>query len=438
MATLWEKIETFEAFQKKNQLPELPGVYFFLDRKKRLLYIGKATSLRNRVKSYFLSDISETRGPKIERMLGKIGFVAYRKTDSVLEALILEAKLIKEHQPLYNTDAKDDKSYNHVVITKEKFPRVFIVRGRDIEQKKFTDPVKYIFGPFPSGGALREAIKIVRKLFPFRDKCKPFEALNDIQKKKAGPCFSSQIGLCPGVCVAAISAREYARTIHHIRLFFEGRKKMLIKKLGREMKEAAKHLAFERANEIKKTLFSLKHIKDMALIKDDAREVTMHRIEAYDVAHLSGKASVGVVVVVRKGEPEKESYKKFILRGNHNGDDVRALEEIVCRRLKHAPPATVRKRSVAIRADEWPLPEIIVVDGAKPQVEAVERVLTSFGVTIPVIGVVKNAQHRPERLLGSEELIRRFKKDVLLANSEAHRFAITFHRKRLGKEFLSR
>ena len=173
MASLWKKICTSQSFHKENKLPELPGVYFFLDEHRDILYIGKATSLRDRVKSYFSRDIMETRGPKIMRMLEQVRFVAYQETDSVLEALILEAGLIKTHQPPYNTDAKDDKSYKHIVITQEKFPRVLIVRGRDIEQKKFTEPVKYMFGPFPSGGALREALKIIRKLFPFRDKCLP-------------------------------------------------------------------------------------------------------------------------------------------------------------------------------------------------------------------------------------------------------------------------
>src|SRR3990167_8700455 len=205
MLKLWQKIQTLEVFQKKKKMPETPGVYFFLYAKKKLLYIGKATSLCDRVKSYFSRDISTARGPKIELMLEKAHFVAHRKTDSVLEALILEANLIKTHQPPYNTDAKDDKSYNYVVITNEKFPRVLIVRGRDLEKyrapsvvlatagiqkkgswipgqarddkKRNKDglKVKYEFGPFPAGGALREAMKIVRKLFPYWDRCVPFE-----------------------------------------------------------------------------------------------------------------------------------------------------------------------------------------------------------------------------------------------------------------------
>lgn len=425
MPALWEKIILIGDMKK---LPETPGVYFFLDEKKDLLYIGKATSLRDRVKSYFSRDIIETRGPKIKRMLESVHFIACRKTDSVLEALILESSLIKKYQPLYNTDAKDDKSYNHIVITQEKFPRVLIVRGRDIEQQKFTEPVKYLFGPFPHGMRLREALKIIRKLFPFRDRCVPAKVSakdGALSKKRKEPklCFSAQIGLCPGVCTGKVSARDYQRTINHIRLFFEGRKSLLIRKLEREMKAAAKRLEFEQAGAIKKTLFGLRHIQDMALIKDDEREAQKHRIEAYDVAHLGGTASVGVMTVVQDSRADTDQYRQFKLRGEHKGNDLTALQEILERRLKHS---------------EWPLPEIIVVDGGGLQFGVAERVLLDEKLTIPIVGVVKNAKHQPERLIGPETLIKRFKKEILLANSEAHRFAITFHRKRRGKEFLQK
>ena len=422
MAFEWEKAVSLKSFLKKNPLPETPGVYFFLDEQKSILYIGKATSLRDRVKSYFIQDIATTRGPKIELMMGKITFIGYRKTDSVLEALLLESELIKKHQPIHNSDAKDDKSYNQIVITKEPYPRVLIVRGRDIEQGKFSFPVKYMYGPFPSGSGLKEALKIVRKLFPFRDKCAPYEELSEKQKTKAKPCFSAQIGLCPGVCMAEVSAKDYARSINHIRLFFEGRKSALVRQLTKEMKAAAKGQYFERASEIKGTLFGIQHIQDMALIKDDIRELSRHRIEAYDVAHLGGSASVGVMTVVENGRPNPSEYRQFKLRGEHNGNDLSALDEILKRRLQHP---------------EWTLPELIVVDGAKLQFGVAEQALLGSELTIPIIGVVKNERHQPERLIGPEALRERFKREILLANNEAHRFAITFHRKRRGKEFLS-
>lgn len=418
MSKLWEKVLTLEKFEKKNTLPDTPGVYFFLGVEKKLLYIGKATSLRDRVQSYFSRDIAEARGPKIKLMLKLVRFVAYKKTDSVLEALILETNLIKRHQPPYNTDAKDDKSFNYVIITKEKFPRVLLMRGKEIENKLINNKIKYQFGPFPWGMQLREAMKIVRKIFPFRDKCVP---------GTGKPCFSAQIGLCPGVCAGAITAREYQKTINHIRLFFEGRKNQLIKKLECEMKTSAKRLEFEKASEIKKTLFALRHIQDVALIRDEFRIFTRPfgereiKIEAYDVAHLGGNSSVGAMIVVQGGKPIKENYKKFILRKKHSGNDLTALQEILERRLKHR---------------EWTLPDIIVVDGAGLQVGAAKQALLASKLAIPIFGVVKNIKHQPERIIGQQTLIKRFQKDMLLANSEAHRFAITFHRQRRRKEFL--
>lgn len=412
MSKLWEKIYTRTAFEKKNILPEVPGVYFFLDEKKEILYIGKATSLHDRVKSYFSQDLLETRGPKIYSMLERIAFIAFQKTDSVLEALILESNLIKAKQPLYNTDAKDDKSYYFVVITKESYPRVLMVRGRDIEQKKFTEKAKYLFGPFPSGGGLREAMKIVRKLFPFRDKCTP---------ESGKECFSAQIGLCPGVCSGRISRSEYGKTINHIRLFFEGHKNDIVKKLEREMKKVIKELRFERAGEIKKVLFGLRHIQDIALIKDDLRERHTHRIEAYDVAHLGGTASVGVMTVVQESRSNPSEYRKFKLRGEHNGNDLTALEEILRRRLKHA---------------EWSLPEIMVVDGSLPQIKSAEKILEEYKLTISLVGVVKDIHHKPDHFVGEKSIAVRFEKEILLANDEAHRFALTFHRKRRGNKFL--
>jgi len=429
MPKQWDKKIALADFKIKNTLPENPGVYFFLDEAGELLYIGKATSLRDRVKSYFMSDLVVTRGPKIMLMLERLAYISYEETNSVLEALILESNLIKAEQPVYNTDAKDNKSYYHVVITKEDFPRVLMVRGRDIEQKKFTDPVKYLFGPFPAGGAIREALKIVRRLFPYRDRCTPgakridAPANGKIPHALLKPCFNAQLGLCPGVCIGAVSAKEYAKTINHIRLFFEGHKNDIVKKLKREMKEAGSKLEFERAGAIKRTLFSLEHINDMALIKDDLRERHAHRIEAYDVAHLGGKASVGVMTVVEESRPNKQEYRQFKLKGDHGGNDLSALEEILLRRLKH---------------HEWPLPEILVVDGAKNQYEVALRVLEEARVTLPVVGVVKDARHQANRLIGPESLIVRFEKEILLVNSEAHRFALTFHRKRLRKDFLGK
>ncbi|MBI2046068.1 MAG: GIY-YIG nuclease family protein [Parcubacteria group bacterium] len=400
----------------KINLPDTPGVYQFLGARKDILYIGKATSLRDRIRSYFSSDLMSARGPIIAEMLEQARDVRVVETDSVLEALILEAALIKKHQPKYNSKEKSDKSFNYVVITDEDFPRVLLARERELLGRRVSKltwkpdvQVKDVFGPFTYGNQLREALKIVRKIFPFRDVCR-------LRQEK--PCFNTQIGLCPGVCTGAISKKEYAKIIQNLKLFFEGKKGMLIKKLEREMREAAKHRAFERAHEIKKTIFALKHIQDVSLIKNTPTlnfSYSTFKIEAYDVAHFSGSASVGVMTVVEGGEAQKNEYRKFNIKSFEGVNDTRALSEILSRRLAHA---------------EWPLPRLIVVDGGTAQVNAAKHALVSAGVAIPVVGVVKDERHRPKKIIGDRVLAIRHEADILFANAEAHRFAISFHRKR--------
>ena len=173
---------------KKLKLPDTPGIYIFRDSRKKILYIGKATSLRDRVRSYFTSDLLKTRSPLIATMVARASSITWTETSSVLEALILEASLIKKHQPPANTDEKDNKSFNYLVVTREGFPRILIVRGRILHdtsiKKDFV--VKTLFGPFPHGGQLRGALKIVRNIFPFRDTCVPAVALVKVGRSRSG------------------------------------------------------------------------------------------------------------------------------------------------------------------------------------------------------------------------------------------------------------
>jgi excinuclease ABC subunit C len=417
----WEKKIPLHNFPAENPLPETPGVYFFLGAGDEILYIGKASILADRVKSYFGRDLVETRGPKLVMMRERIAAIGWIPLDSVLEALLREGQLIKRFQPPYNTDAKDDKSYNFVVITKEAYPRLLLVRERDLETGKFSFPIREKFGPYPRGEALRTALRIVRKIFPYRDKCVPYAELSPSEQEKARPCFHAQIGLCPGVCVGTVSAAEYRKTVRRIALFFGGKKADLMKRLEREMQAAARDLRFEAANELKQLLFDLGHIRDVALMKADREEASAARIEAYDAAHLRGEATVGVMTVVQHALAKKSEYRLFTLRNRHGGNDVSALEEILTRRLAHT---------------EWTLPELIVVDGTLLQSDGAVRILKKRGLTIPVVGVVKNANHRPDRIIGPRGLVQRFEKDILLANAEAHRFAIGFHRKKKREQFL--
>jgi len=270
-------LQSFKKINKKSPLPDKPGVYFFKrtspptpllkgegKRGEKILYIGKATSLRSRTKSYFGKDLIETRGPLLVDMVFKADKLDWQTTDSVLEALILEASLIKKHQPYYNTREKDDRSFNFVCITKEAFPKVLLVRERKlkINLSPEEDSPKYQakYGPFTNGIQLREAMKIIRRIFPYIDA--QSAKLNNIE-------FYRQIGLAPtiGTKEAQIA---YAKNIKNLKLFFEGKKKRVISNFKKDMMTYAKNREFEQANEIKRRIFALQHINDIALLKQDS------------------------------------------------------------------------------------------------------------------------------------------------------------------------
>ncbi len=399
---------------KKTKLPDDPGVYFFRDRKRHILYVGKATSLRDRVKSYFANDLMHTRGKHIVDMVTIAKTVTWVMTDSALEALILEASFIKKYQPFYNSREKDDKSYNYVVITEEEYPRVLTIRERTMLTGT---PPQYrrVFGPFPEGGSLQEALRILRRILPFHDSCQPGQGT---------PCFDRQIGLCPGVCTGEISKEEYARRIRHIMLFFQGKKSQVQRGLEREMHAHAKRLEFETAGEYKRMISALRHIKDVSLIDTEIKEASKRasrtrraafRIEAYDIAHISGTDIVGVMTVVEDGEARPNEYRKFNLHENARANDPLHLSEVLLRRLEHP---------------EWRLPGLIVVDGGVAQRNRILKVLHDRSVAIPVVSVVKDPRHKPKDILGDRELTGPWKKDILLANAESHRFAVGYHRKR--------
>ena len=406
------------------KLPDSPGVYFFKDKEGKILYIGRATSLADRVRSYFANDLIHTRGPLLVDMVVGADKIEFTETDSVLEAIILESNLIKKHQPHFNTKEKDNKSYSYVVITDEEYPRVLIVRGRNLEMAdrelaKFE--IKSKFGPYPHGSLLREALKVIRKIFPFRD----MKALIPHNES-----FYRSLGLSPKVA-SQEDKKEYQRTIRNLTLFFQGKKGELMKTLEREMKEFASEQKFEQAEQIKRTLYALMHIEDVSLIKADVtaengNRTRGFRIEAYDIAHMSGKNTVGVMTVIYADasgdEMEKGEYRKFRISREAN-DDTAGIKEMLLRRFNHP---------------EWPSPDLIVIDGGLGQKNAAEGILKEIGIAIPIVSVVKDARHKPDHFLGDEKLVALYGKAMLKANAEAHRFAIAYHKNLRRRTFFGR
>jgi len=416
----YSSAQMIKADLKTSELPDAPGVYFFLNTQRKVLYIGKATSLKNRVRSYFANDIIEKRSLLIEQMVLEAFTVEHTQTDSVLEALILETNLIRSQKPHYNTKSKDDKSYNHLIITNEEWPRVLVVRGKDLTEKFTEKDIKYHFGPFPSSGLLREALKIVRKLFQFYD---TKETIGQERTRLARGIidFNRQIGLYPD----ASSKPLYDRTIRHLKLFFDGKKQQVIKELEKEMHASAKEQRFEDAGRFKKQIFALQHIQDIALIKVErstARDGKLLRIEAYDIAHMAGKDMVGVMTVMEGSEPQKNEYRKFKIKTLKDANDPAALKEMLERRVGHP---------------EWTYPNIIVVDGKDIQKRTAELVLQTAGLLIPVVAVVKDERHKANRIIGQKDLIEANKLEILHANAESHRFAINYYRQKSRKRSLS-
>ncbi len=398
-------------------LPDTPGVYFFVGKRKEILYVGKATSLRDRVRSYFAKDLAETRGLHMVKMVDEAQRIEYRESDSVLEALILEAKLIKELKPRYNTRDKDDKSFNYLIITThETYPRLLTVRGKDLARvlEGLGGQALPMYGPFVHATQFKEALKIIRGIFPYYDTKYPVEVL--VQKNDRKLRFNQSIGVFPS---AQDTPETYARTIRHIRMFFEGKKKQLLRTLERDMKRYARAQEFERAGVAKRQLFALQHINDVALIRRERNPTSVSgvsiRIEGYDVAHLQGSNMVGVMTVLEGGEPLKAEYRTFGIRSITKSNDTAALAEVLERRFGHP---------------EWLYPRLIVVDGGKAQLNAARTVLARLGIEIPIVAVTKDERHRPKLIQGAHKEAKLYAESILLVNAEAHRFSLNIHIKK--------
>ncbi len=364
-----------------KKFPLAPGVYIWRDKNRKSLYVGRATSLRRRVLQYFRKDID----PRIGEMVSLAKSIEFLQTDTVLEAIILEANLIKKYWPKYNIEEKDDKSFIFLVIPTGDFPKPFMVRGKEL--KNFPIPEDRVFGPYQSYTTLRTVLKIVRRIFPYST-CK--------QEGKA--CFDYQIGLCPGVCIGAVSKKDYQKNIANLLLFFRGEKNKLLKKLSKDNPEAALHL---------------KHIQDVSLISREDLDVSGHfnRIEGYDISHFAGKEVYGSMVVFTNGEPDNKEYRLFKIKTVTN-NDLDALKEMLERRLKHT---------------EWPKPDLILIDGGKPQIDYLRPVMEQYQFKSPWLGLSKlNGDHLvfPAGTKNVfKDLAETIKRTLQQVRDEAHRFA---------------
>ncbi len=379
-----------------KNLPLSPGVYIWLDKNNTPLYVGRATSLRRRVLQYFRKDIDA----RIGEMVSLASKIKYHATASVLEAIILEANLIKKYWPKYNVKDRDDRSFIYIVFPKTDFPKPIIVRGRELKQ--FPEFSARIFGPYQSLTLVRGALKVIRRIFPYST-C----------TFTGKPCFNYQTGTCPGVCVGAISKQDYQKNIKNIMLLLQGEKNKLLKKLAKENPMAA---------------LALKHFQDVTLITREnfvAEDQKFNRIEGYDISHFAGHEVYGSMVVFTNGAPDKSQYRLFKIKTVGN-NDLEALKEMVERRLKHT---------------EWPKPDLILIDGGKPQVDYIAKTMAQHQVTVPFLGISKLNGDRlvyPSRTKNVfKDLAETIKRTLQQVRDEAHRFANGARRRSWSRPFKS-
>lgn len=371
--------------------PLKPGVYFWKDKNGKILYIGRATFLRKRVAQYFRKDLD----PRIAEMVTLARKLDYRATDTVLESIFLEANLIKKYHPKYNILSRDDKSFAYIVIPRRDFTYPIIVRQKELQ--KFPLKKTDLFGPYQSAYLIRKALQILRRVFPYSTRCTP---------GSGKPCFDYQIGLCPGACVGEISARVYARNIASLKLVLRGENKRLIKRLKKDNPQQ---------------LTAFQHIQEVALLtkEQDLLGAGAQRIEAYDISHLAGKETYGAMAVFCGGEAAPPQYRLFRIREGAAGDDLAALREVLRRRFNHP---------------EWPRPDIILIDGGRPQVSEAKKELTKLGLDFALAGLSKFAGDELVFPAGTKEsvrtLITSIKSTLQQARDEAHRFSRKASRRR--------
>lgn len=394
--------------------------------------MGKAINLRKRVSSYFLN---KDLGEKTRALVSQIEKIKTISVNSEVESFLLEERLIKKYTPRYNINLKDGKSYPLLKITvKEKYPAVVVIRKKD-------DLKSLYFGPYTSASSLRTVLKLLRKIFPYQSVVNHSNRL----------CLYYHLGLCP--CPSVTKDENYKKTIKHIVKFLNGNTKQLVKDLGKERKDYSKSEDFENAAIIQKKIDAINLItspfykpfeyENNPNFKSDIRQAELNslieilnnnglfvkkldKIECYDISNISGTNSTASMVVLTNGEKDTSSYRRFKIRRFYNNkpNDFAMMQEVLERRLKHL---------------EWQMPNLIVVDGGKGQVSSAKEVLDKLESDIPLIGLAK----RDEIIITSNLEEIKLPKDskalltIMRIRDEAHRFAITYHKKLRSKSMIS-
>jgi excinuclease ABC subunit C len=404
---------------KINMLPTTSGVYLMKDAEDKVIYIGKAVSIRKRVQSYF----NKTHNNKTDWLIKDIADIECIPTSSEAEALILEASLIKEHFPKFNIDLRDDKSYPLIEITGESFPRI------GVERPHQKDPKHEYYGPYVNAKLTRDALTLIRKIFHYRS-CN-----NPMPKKE---CLDFHMGLCDAPCIGKITQKEYLRNIRNIALILQGKKDTLYKEIKEEMEQSVKEKRFEEAARLRDQLRAIGALysgtKDINYYKEAEQLQRVLglvrspvRIEAFDISNIMGNQSVGSMVSFLNGKPDKNNYRRFLIRDVKGIDDFQMIGEVVRRRYSR-----LKKEGAAF-------PDLILIDGGKGQLSSACAELKKLEVKIPIVALAKQEE---ELFLPNKRISIKLASDSLAlqlvqrVRNEAHRFALSYHRLLRGKNSL--
>lgn len=410
--------------------PDSPGVYLMRDSAGKVLYVGKANSLKKRLFSYLAKDLDDKTAALMSRAAG----LELRLCANEAMALLLEAGLIREFKPRYNISLKDDKSFPLVKISKEKFPLIYITREKEVNAGR-------CLGPYTNARLLKNALKIIRHSFGYRS-CR-------LMPKKS--CIYDRIHLCPAPCIGRVSSKEYKAIIDKIILVLEGRTDLLIRKLEKSMRDKSRAFDFEGAAKIRDQIIVLSEMpasgrpvsfetprRGDLFLPDFARRRELEdlknrlglkkipeRIEGVDISNISGRHSVGALVSFQNGLADKNNYRRFRIRGYGGVDDCKMLAEVVARRYSR------------LAGEKKALPDLLLVDGGRGQLAAAESELKKLKIVIPLAGIAKEKENiyssqKPGVLIFPKDgpamnLIRRIR-------DEAHRFALSYHHILRNKE----
>ncbi len=408
---------------KKNFLAAIPqafGIYIFRNLEQKPIYVGKSTNIKDRVASYFVP----SNNPKIKRLINEAKFISTVLADNEIDALILEANLIKKYQPKYNSELKDGKSYPYIKVTiKESIPRVQIAR-------KIENDGSLYFGPYPNSGGLYQILKFLRRVFP-----------TCLHKYPYASCLYVHLGLCPYPYVN-ITRRQYRQNIKYIIDFLAGKKNKVIHLLEKNLGDAVRLENFEVAAVLKRQLENIvlmhlyrktadddlesqarlenRHDQETASLKNT---LALHgifinqieRIECFDISNTQGAHATASLVVLEAGLPKKSEYKRFRIRIAGKINDYAMMKEAIARRLRHS---------------EWSYPDLIVVDGGAGQLKSCLDALGALGINIAPIGLAKRREtiYLPSGKKINLALDNPGLHLIQRARDEAHRFALKYHK----------